>query len=206
MAQSHDSHMTQSQPLQSRDSHITQFAPLPTPPMSHCGPVQHYPSAVPEPLLQGKTVLGPSRSNPGSGMKHNTSSGMRQNPSSGMGQNPSSGTRHNPSSGMKQGHSSGMKQDFSSGTKQALGSGMGSGKEHNTFHVPGLSTEERVAAYLASEGAGGTEGESEGGQGGGRGRRQGGKERGMGAGKEGQGSKRTAIGGDVRSEKKRRRI
>ena len=116
---------------------------------------------------------------------------------------------------MKQGHGSGMKQDFSSGTKQALDSGMGSGKEQNTFRAPGLSTEERVTAYLASERAGGTEGESERGQGGGRGRGQeggrgrgqeGGKERGVGAGKEGQGSKRTAVGGDVRSEKKRRRI
>ena len=203
MTQSHDSHMTQSQPLQSRDSHMAQFAPLPTPPMSHCGPVQHYPSAVPEPLLRGKKVPEPNRSNPGSGMRHNPSSGMGQNPSSGMGQNPSYGTRHNPSSRKKQGHGSGIRQDlglgtkqyFSSGTKQALGSGMGSSKEHNTFLVPGLSAEERVAAYLASEGAGGTEGESEGG-----------KERGVGAGKEGQGSKRTAVGGDVRSEKKRRRI
>ena len=127
--------------IQSHDSHMTQFPLLPAPPLPH-HPMHGYPSA-----LQGSESGRPAAAGqPGTGRpekRYGSGSGMGP-PGSGMG--PPSGASHGarPHSGVEL--------------------GFGVDQEERLFDPAGLSTEDRVAAYLAAESGGGFTGVGEGGK------------------------------------------
>lgn len=134
----------QSHDIQSHDGHVTGFPLLPAPPIPHV-PMGSYPSALQD-RGSGQTTtagsgIGPhSRSRTGMGLHRGAGSVVGPQTTGVESRSPRMGPRSSGGSGMGH-HAGGL----------SLWSGSGMDSEEGLFDPAGLSTDDRVAAYLAAE-------------------------------------------------------